>query len=49
VPQTPCDLFLEFFPLDLVELRFDHWVQHAEKSDRRGLSKISQEIFMIFF
>jgi hypothetical protein len=49
VPKTPCDLFLEFFPLELVKRRFDHWVQHAEQSGRRGLSKLDQAMFMRFF
>jgi hypothetical protein len=48
VPKTPCDLFLEFFPLELVEGRFDHWVQQAEQSNRRGLSKLDQAMFMKF-
>jgi hypothetical protein len=47
-PKTPCDLFLEFFPLDLVERRFDHWVQHAEQSDRGGLSNLGQVLLMKF-
>jgi hypothetical protein len=45
VPKTPCDLFLEFFPLELAERRFDHWVQHAEQSGRRGLSNLDQVMF----
>jgi hypothetical protein len=48
VPKTPCDLFLEFVPLELVERRFDHWVQHAEQSGRRGLSRFDQAMFMRF-
>jgi hypothetical protein len=48
VPKTPCDLFLELFPLELVERRFDHWVQHAEQSGRGGLSNLDHVMFMKF-
>jgi hypothetical protein len=49
VPKTPCDLFLEFFPLDLVERRFEHWAQHAQSNNRTGLSNLDQAIFMRFW
>jgi hypothetical protein len=48
VPKTPCDMFLEFVPIELVEHRFDQWVQHTEQSGRRGLSKLDQKMFMRF-
>jgi hypothetical protein len=48
VPKPPCDMYLEFVPIELVEHRFDQWVQHAEQSGRRGLSKLDQEMFMRF-
>jgi hypothetical protein len=46
VPKTPCNLFLEFFPLELVERRFDHWDLHAEQSGRGCLSNLDQVMCM---
>jgi hypothetical protein len=32
VGQSVCDIFLAFFPLNLVEARFDHWRDHAKEN-----------------
>jgi hypothetical protein len=48
VTTNPCDLFFEFFPLELVEGRFAHWEQHAEHSNRRGLRNLERPLFMKF-
>jgi hypothetical protein len=33
VQKTPCELFLSFFPPDLVEPRFAYWREHAKQHD----------------
>jgi hypothetical protein len=37
VAKTPCDLFLAFFPMELVEPRLMFWREHATEHDRKGL------------
>jgi hypothetical protein len=48
VPKTPCDLFLAFFPIALVEPCFDSWRGHAAEYDRNGLSGLDSRLFMCF-
>jgi hypothetical protein len=48
VPKTPCDLFLAFFPIALVEPCFDSWREHAAEHDRKGLSGLKSKMFLIF-
>jgi hypothetical protein len=48
VAKPPCDLFLEFFPLEIVHRRFDHWAQHAEQNDRQDLSGLDNAMAMKF-
>jgi hypothetical protein len=40
VPTTPCDLFLAFLPLDLVETEFSRWQQHARDNEHGGLASL---------
>jgi hypothetical protein len=47
VPKTPCDFFLAFFPIALVEPCFDSWREHAAEHDRKGLSGLDSRLFMI--
>jgi hypothetical protein len=46
VPADPTALFLAFFPLELVEQRFEFWMQHAQRHDRRGLNNLNRPMFM---
>jgi hypothetical protein len=48
VPTTPCDLFLAFFPLELVETEFPRWQQHARDNERGGLASLNKAMFMRF-
>jgi hypothetical protein len=47
--KNPCDLFLAFFPMELVEPRFEHWRAHARENDRKRLANLNRPIFMVFF
>jgi hypothetical protein len=46
--KTPCDLFLAFFPLELVGPSFQAWREHAAEHDRKGLSNLDKSMFMRF-
>jgi hypothetical protein len=48
VPKTPCDLFLAFFPLELVEPCFEAWRKHAAEHDRLGLGSLDKSMMMRF-
>jgi hypothetical protein len=41
VPADRTALFLAFFPLELMEHRFEVWMQHAQRHDRRGLNTLN--------
>jgi hypothetical protein len=47
VSKNPCDLFLAFFPMELVEPRFEHWRAQAQEHDRKGLANLNTPIFMV--
>jgi hypothetical protein len=46
VPADPTALFLAFFPLEPMEHRFEVWMQHAQRHDRRGFNTLNRPIFM---
>jgi hypothetical protein len=48
VPKTPCDLFLAFFPIALVEPCVDSWREHAAEHDRNGLNGLDSRLLMCF-
>jgi hypothetical protein len=48
VPTTPCELFLAFFPLELVVIEFPLWQQHARDNERGGLTSLNKAMFMRF-
>jgi hypothetical protein len=48
VAMTPCDLFLTFFPMALVETAFPSWRAHAEANGRKGLENLDKKMFMRF-
>jgi hypothetical protein len=48
VPKTPCDLFLAFFPMELLEPHFRAWSAHAEEAGRTGLQNIDESMFLVF-
>jgi hypothetical protein len=41
VPADPTALFLAFFPLELMEHRFEVWMQYAQRHDRKGLNTLN--------
>jgi hypothetical protein len=42
VAKTPCDLFLAFFPMELVEPRLMFWREHATGHDRKCLNSLDE-------
>jgi hypothetical protein len=48
VRMTPCDLFLAFFPSELVEPSFEAWREHPAEHDRNDLSSLNKSTFMTF-
>jgi hypothetical protein len=48
ISRTPGDLFLAFFPMELMEPAFAHWRDHAQKHGRAGLANLSKSVFLKF-
>jgi hypothetical protein len=48
ISRTPGDLFLAFFPMELMEPAFAHWRDHAQKHGRAGLANLSKSMFLKF-
>jgi hypothetical protein len=48
VAKTPCNLFLAFFPMELVEPRLMFWREHATEHDRKGFNSLDDSTFLIF-
>jgi hypothetical protein len=46
VAKTPCDLFLAFFPMLLVEPRLMFWREHATEHGRKGLNSLDELMFL---
>jgi hypothetical protein len=43
--KTPCDLFLAFFPMELVDPRLIFWREHASEHDRKDLNSPKESMF----
>jgi hypothetical protein len=44
VRKSLCDLFLVFFPFELVEPSFEAWREQAAEHDRKGLGSLDNSI-----
>jgi hypothetical protein len=48
VLKTLCDLFLAFFPMELVDPRLIFWREHATEHEHTGLNSLDESIFLRF-
>jgi hypothetical protein len=48
VAAAPCDMFLSFMPMELLEPRFSRWQQHAAEHQLSGIQNLDRAMFLRF-